>query len=85
MFVPLGGVAFLMSLFVEDKGLPDDAPKEVAVVDSPAQAAEDIMNIQRTRMDSEITEDIPIREKLESGSLDKKEKDSVIEETVGIE
>ena len=73
MFVPLGGICFLMALFVKDVGLPDDKPEEegnaspVSVGDATSEE-EDPSNF---RSKSDIPSEIPVGEKQ---NLDSKEK-----------
>lgn len=79
MFVPLGGICFLMALFVEDVGLPDDLPKEegntspVLVGDATSEE-EDPSGF---RSDSDIPHEIPVGERQ---NLESKEKISEGEE-----
>jgi hypothetical protein len=73
MFVPLGGICFLMALFVKDVGLPDDKPKEegnaspVSIGD-PTSDEEDLSCF---RSDSDIPPEIPVGEKQHLDSKDK--------------
>jgi hypothetical protein len=73
MFVPLGGACFLMSLFVDDKGLPDDGPKaEGKASPAPGDTVSDSEDdTTRSRSGSEILLQIPVGE---NTKLDSKEK-----------
>ena len=70
MFVPLGGICFLMALFVEDVGLPDDMPKKEGNASpvSVGDATSEEEDPSAFRSDSDIPHEIPVgeRQNLES-------------------
>jgi hypothetical protein len=69
MFVPLGGLSFLMALFVKDVGLPDDKPKEVGAASPISTTSEE--NPSSSRSNSEVPHEIPIGEKQNIDSEEK--------------
>jgi hypothetical protein len=72
MFVPLGAICFLMALFVEDVGLPDDVPKEEGNTSpvSVGDATSEEEDPSGFRCDSDIPHEIPVGERQ---TLDSKE------------
>jgi len=72
MFVPLGGICFLMALFVKDVGLPDDKPKEeedASPVSMGDATSED--DPSPSRSDSETPHQLPISKKKNFDSTEK--------------
>jgi len=66
MDVPLGGLCFLMALFVEDKGLTDDKPKEVKTEDQAETVNKEVTTPPAKTMDDvTVPETMPKIQKLE--------------------
>jgi hypothetical protein len=60
MFVPLGGICFFLSLFVDDVGLPEDKVETANIV--PDNGAGDV-DTDHSSTNSDIPGAIPKREK----------------------
>jgi hypothetical protein len=68
MFVPLGALNFLLSLFVVDVGLPDDAKDTKGKTTAPGSSAEAVKveGAPAVITDQDIPEAVPPVEKMKS-------------------
>jgi len=84
MFVPLGALSFLLSLFVVDVGLPDDAKDTKANATSDGSSAETVNAEEEPTAiaDQDIPEAIPPVEKIEISASRELREEEIHEKTV---
>jgi hypothetical protein len=68
MFVPLGALSLLLSLFVLDVGLPDDTPKDQ---DQDCEIAEAAGDIEESRTIEHVPKAASINENVASNGLER--------------